>query len=1189
MAADHRADWALREGDRLQCGDTVYIITGDPIGYGGSALVYPARRADTHLRYAIKECFPFRGSYERRCGVIAPQKPDDALSLRLLEHFGRGAENEQRIGQLIHNTSDRAVCIRELLHPGRITFRGESIPCGPGGVFALLDRMDLKSLSFDTLLEQLRAAQTPQERQQTRGLPGIHITACLMEEILTALHEVHTARDPDHPGVSGYYFGDLHGGNICFTGSNIREGITGTARLIDFGSARELDNDGFTAELTARDIYSAAGIRPPEILTRGTFRLNCQADLFSVGCLLLRCVATEEELLPYAQYACVGPDFLDSTAGDLIGCGPELLRLLNEILDRATSENLKVRYADAEEMLRDIRRLRADSAPAKYRLESGLSTLADGEFVGREKDRKMLDRFLEKGVNPIVLYGFPGLGKTELAIDYARRRKKNRGVCFVRFRSSFRETVTGPIADALVGYRRNLPNGRPKPPDQIYREVMELLRQCSDEELLIIDQADSPTGLFSDLRTETFEDLCRLPLHLILTTRSEPDGPGQWHQVGPLDRASLEKMILRHGPIPPDELDQLITATGSHTLTLDLIARTIAQGYGGVTPRMLAQSFGGKAPVLSALPEISTHHDRSTRRDRLYGHLKSLFDLSGMGGDEITVLCCATLLPSGGMNAALFQSCLEERAQAALTRLTKTRWITLVQGQRLCMQPVIREVCRWELDPGEAHWGGFLQRLQARAVSGDDTLQAADCFAASVPLSGPAAPYRASRAGALYRRAGQYDRAVEYAQKALELGRRTLSPRDPALASLYQNLGTAWGDAGDYDRELECQQEALRIRQALLPPDHPDLALSYSSVGTSLGDRGDHWGELDHQRQALRIRQAVLPPDHPDLADSYSKVGDALCRLGNHPQGVPLQRQALQLRLSARKPDRAAIAAAHNNLGKSLCEQGQAREALAHFREALRLREQCFPPQHPAIAQSHNNLAIACGLTGDARQELAHRLECLNIRRETLRADDPKLIDACRSVAMTYGKLRDRDHELEYFLELLELQTACLPEDDPKLAAPCCHLAKIYAELGIRSQQRFYLEKAALAGHTGSMNDLAVMFLREGDHAEALRWLREAYSRQDGNAANTLGVLHLQGQGVPRDLQLGHSLLLTAVQRGSRAAHRHLGRLYLGHYNRVPGEFPMDPARALHHLELARNPADAGLILQARSMLGNPR
>lgn len=1173
MAEDPRRQWVLKKGDQIACADAVYTITDEPIGYGGSAVIYPARRSDTHLFYAIKECFPLEGNYHRPEGIITPWDPEDAASAGALDHFRRGLDDEQRTGQIIHNSSDRAICIRQILRPRSVTVSGRRCDQVGGAVFAVLDRIDTKFKSFDRLLEEIRSSYPPKERRRRQGLPHIYTTACLMEEVLTALQQVHRARDPERPQVSGYYFGDLHGGNIFFSGSSIPEGVVGKAHLIDFGSARELDETGFTGLLRSGEVYCAKGIRPPEMLDAEQFRLNRSADIFSAGCLMLRCVATKARLRPYARLSCVGPDFLEADDGAFIGCGPELLGLVNDILDRATAMEPDRRYGSAEEMLVQIRRLKERAAPLKNRLNTGLSTLADGAFVGREADRTQLDQYLARHINPIILHGFPGLGKTELAIDYARRRSGTGRVCFVRFDRSFRETVTGPIANAFSGYDRNLPNGKPKPDDRVYQEVLALLRQYEPDDLLIIDHADHPGRTFAQLQDDgAYGDLCALPMHLILTTRAEPNGAGQWHRVDILDHKHLRKMMRRHVSLPDEALDGLIDAAGSHTLMLDLMARTLARS--GMTAQTLLESFRSAAPM-PELPQIDTTHERSSRRMQLQEHLDVLFDLSGIGDDARNVLACAVLLPSEGLDVQLFQDCLPRTAP--LEQLVGCGWLTVTEGL-LRMAPVLREVCRSRLSPDEDRCGPFLRRLWECRANAADPLPVARIFAGAAALSGTEDPIRLHQAGMTYRQAGQYRKSLEYARRALQVSRTLLPPQDLRLAVYYSNLAAALGDAGEYTQALECQQQALHIRERLLPKDHPDLAASYCGVGTAFGDLGDDLQELEYQQRALHIRENTLPQDHLDLADSHSRVGDVLCALNQHQAGIAHQQTALMIREARLPPDHPDLASSHNNLGKSLCETGNLPGGLDHFRTALQIRQASLPQLHPALAQSHHNLAVVYGHLRNYPMELHHRLECLRIHQELLPPEDPKLPKSCCAIAQLYGRMGQRENELEFFLRALELMRAYTPEADPKLIPLYCYVSNIYREMKLPVQHRFYLGKAADAGHTGSMTELAHLLLHEGAHQEALRLLRRAYDRGDASAANTLGFLMLQGQALPRNIRQGHRLLLTAAERGSSAAHRHLGRLYLGQYTTPEDKFPTDPQRALYHLRQAGDPADRELI-----------
>lgn len=1207
MGTDLRRDWILHQGDRICCGKISYFITGDPIGYGGSAVIYPARRADTKLEYAIKECFPKEGRYHRPEGVILPRDPGDTHSVRLLDTLSRGILSEQRIGQNVHNAGDRAVCIREVLNPDSITVGERTWDDVSGGCFAVLDRVDQKTMSFNDLLQQIAQACTPEELERTQGLPHIHTTACIMEEVLMALEQVHTARDPEDPTVCGYYFGDLHGGNIYFSGSRISEGVVGTARLMDFGSARPLDAQGRTRVLQSEEVFSARDIRPPEMVREGRFRLGTDSDLYSAGCLMARCVLTELSLEGYGEQLCIEPGTITQADANIIGCRPEQLPLLSEILERATAIDRSARYQTAAQMLAKIRALKEQTAPQRNQLGLKLTTLARGAFVGRTRELRKLEEALTERHNPIVLHGFPGIGKTELAIEFGRRQSRWARVYFVRFAGSFRQTILGPIADAFSGYSKTDADGRPKTPDRICREVLQLLSRCARDDILIIDHADSHSGVFAELRTEEYHKLCALPMHLILTTRSEKDDVGQWQEIGPLLEEHQFQILEREKKFSRDRLKPLLDAVKGHTLMLELMSRTMAQSWSAITPEALLSALtnGGAGQ----LPVITTNHERSSRMAQLHGHLKALFDLSGMRSDEITVLCCATLLSNEGMDVILFKNALREEPgrprnalarmlrgapqpacleQSALIRLTKTGWLT-VTDQMLQIHPVVREVCRAELTPDIRRCAGFLERLWDRYQAGDFSVgqcaRAARFFAAAISLPGPRDPFRASRAGQLFGQAGLYRSSVKYARQALDTAKAVMPEDKMLLATLYNNLGAAWGDLGDSDRELKYHQFALKLREKLLPPDHLDLAVSYSNLGTCYGSRKHHRLELEYQEKALQIRQAKLPTDSLVLADSYSRVGMALCNLGDHSRGKDLQLEALRIREDRLPSDDLALAASHNNLITPCLALRQDAEALEHSQQALRIRQAKLPPLHPDLAQAHHNTASVYRHQANWRKALEHYVQCLNIRREILEGNDPLLIGACTDVAECCRMLHDHERELKYIQLLLQLQKNMTPEDDAKLGPHYCNAADVCAHLGFAEQERHYLRKAAQSGHVPSMNRLAMLLCGDEAYREACFWLKVAVSRRDWDAACNLGLLYLGGKGVTRNLREGVRLLEYAAKLGNKMADWHLGRLFLGKLPDAPDFRPIDPHRALDHLHRAGDPGDAALIRYAEDLL----
>ncbi len=127
--------------------------------------------------------------------------------------------------------------------------------------------------------------------------------------------------------------------------------------------------------------------------------------------------------------------------------------------------------------------------------------------------------------------------------------------------------------------------------------------------------------------------------------------------------------------------------------------------------------------------------------------------------------------------------------------------------------------------------------------------------------------------GIVYAYLGDYDKALEYYNKALSILQKILGEEHPDTAMSYNNIGTVYAYLGDYDKALEYYNKALSIRQKVLGEEHPDTAMSYNNMGSVYDELGDYDKALEYYDKALSIRQKVLGEEHPDTATSYIRRG----------------------------------------------------------------------------------------------------------------------------------------------------------------------------------------------------------------------------------------------------------------------------------------------------------------------------
>lgn len=339
----------LPVGTRLELENGgLYEITGEPIGFGGGSIIYPAKllKGKTGelqtdgIFYALKECYPasegnvyFR---DARGEIVAQNGGCDA------EDLARAQElllKEEEISKKIYQTAARMLPIREKSKSVSLTLPGMETTCVSNTV-TVMDSLSNKGQSLSQCLRQSKRL-TPLE------------TFRIIQQLLFALQEVHQA---------GFLHLDIQDGNVFLRGTLQEKNELLT--LIDFGCARPMI-DGRTAPITDKAIFTTKGFSAPEILchNEGNLCLGPEADLYSVGCLAL-CLLTGHKADHGMLLANRNGRYLKPNDLRRIKCPRHLEERMQQILARALEKEPQDRYHSAEEMLGDVKELVEALQPA---------------------------------------------------------------------------------------------------------------------------------------------------------------------------------------------------------------------------------------------------------------------------------------------------------------------------------------------------------------------------------------------------------------------------------------------------------------------------------------------------------------------------------------------------------------------------------------------------------------------------------------------------------------------------------------------------------------------------------------------------------------------------------------------------------------------------------------------------------
>ena len=391
-------------------GGIIYKITGEPIGEGGGSILYPAIRMlpdqdgyrESHIEYAIKECFPesdrfalYRNADGEICAAEDTSKNRTGAVTDATEFLARAKQmqrEEEEISGQVYVHAFRLTPVIESYQDIEISVYGENDFKKVHNMISVMESLSAKGESIRHILQERKHLQ-------------VYDAFSVIRQVLFAVREVHQA---------GFLHLDIQDGNVFIKG--VLDIGDSMVSLIDFGSARKIQEDGYCAEIRDGVVYSTKGFSAPEILygNDGHLRLGKEADIYSIGCLLLL-LLTGHRYMTAELVANRSERYVPRFALRKTGCPRHLVDRMQGILSKALKPDTVDRYHTADEMLKDVEEMIALLTPhtdplsameydaficyrhsekdnlAAKTLRNALERYKDGIFAKRKIQRVFLD------------------------------------------------------------------------------------------------------------------------------------------------------------------------------------------------------------------------------------------------------------------------------------------------------------------------------------------------------------------------------------------------------------------------------------------------------------------------------------------------------------------------------------------------------------------------------------------------------------------------------------------------------------------------------------------------------------------------------------------------------------------------------------------------------------------------------
>ncbi len=652
-------------------------------------------------------------------------------------------------------------------------------------------------------------------------------------------------------------------------------------------------------------------------------------------------------------------------------------------------------------------------------------------FTGRDSLLTELRRRLRCGEGALVvhaLYGLGGVGKTQLAIEYAHRFAADYDLIWW---IDAEQPVLIPDQLAALAERLNLAPG-PAVIDTVERLMSEL--RGRDRWLLVFDNAERPADL-ADYRPGGAG-------HVLITSRSPGWGAlGGRLEVDVLTRAETIALLRARIPALEEGLaDKLAAELGDLPLAAaqaagyleqtelpaadylrrfrahraDLLARGDVVGYAGrldTTWALSLERLRGEDPAAVRLLELAAFLAPEPIPLSLIGDHADLLDepLRTVVADPdaladtvgaLVGYSLARRSPDGFQLHRLLQAVIRHQLPPDRQQVTEQRVVMLLAAA----------------SPGDpenpASWAAYSKLAQH--------------VLASAPLadSSPAGRQLVLDTTRYLHARGDSSGSRAVGEQVLDRWRVILGPDHPDTLTAASNLTLDLFSVGEAEPARALGEDTLRRCRRVLGPDHPITLVAATAM--LQGEPTRALGE-----DTLRRCRRVLGPDHPTTLQAAISLIAALLWVGEAEPARVLGEDTLRRCRRALGPDHAVALGAAASLTLALHMVGEDKPARVLGEDALQRSRRVLGPDHFTSLAAATALTVAFVGLGKAERGRSLGEDTLRRCRRTLGPDHTVTLLVAASLALALASLGEMNSARALGEDTVRRSRRALGPDDP--------------------------------------------------------------------------------------------------------------------------------------------------------------
>ncbi|MBQ9205943.1 MAG: CHAT domain-containing protein [Treponema sp.] len=354
--------------------------------------------------------------------------------------------------------------------------------------------------------------------------------------------------------------------------------------------------------------------------------------------------------------------------------------------------------------------------------------------------------------------------------------------------------------------------------------------------------------------------------------------------------------------------------------------------------------------------------------------------------------------------------------------------------------------------------------------------------------------------GMIYFDKKDYTSALTYLKYSLQVRNQYIEKKDSTTISLYTTIGDAYKEKGEYKNALPYYKEALELKKSLLGEMNASTANGYRYVGNMYDWTAQYDLALEYYEKALEIRKKVSGEQHAQTEYLYDVIGLVYFHKGMYDSAVTWFQCAAD---TIESKEKITNSAPYNNLGLVYYAKGDYDAAIAWYGKSLKILLETAGEKE-IVATLYDNIGAAYRAKGDIDSALEYCVKANELYVATLGENNTDTAISCNNTGTLYDRLKDYENATKYYQRALNIFYALKQYEHPQLAVTFMNVGSAYSKLGEYDLAFDFLSRAlkieeAKLGQNhpytiSTYNDFGDLYYKKGDYETAKTYYEKVIS-----------------------------------------------------------------------------------------------